>query len=95
MSGKPLTLEAVKEQFCTEDKQAALQRTMDRLESEWDTQKTAELVLKIGKRMEEEIKAAGVSFGRVDRILWVVKEAFILGCLDMEEKMMIAADMVY
>ena len=28
-------------------------------------------------------------------MLWIVKEAFILGCLDMEAKMMIAADMAY
>lgn len=61
MSGRTLTLEAVKEQFCIEDKRAALEQTKEQLESTWDIQKAAKLVIKIGNRMEEEMKAAGVS----------------------------------
>lgn len=95
MSGKPLTLDAVKEQFCIADKMAALGEIKEQLENTWDIEKAADLLIKIGERMEKEVKAAGVTWDRLERMLWVVKEAFILGHLDMATNMMMANEMGY
>lgn len=95
MSMEPLTLEAVKEQFCTTDKEEAIKQIRERLESVWDIDKTVELTAKIGEQMEDGMEAAGVTWTRWERIMWTIKEAFILGCLDMAAKMMTANDMGY
>lgn len=95
MSKVALTLEAVKEQFCTADKREALKQMADRLESVWDIDKAAELTVKIGEKMEKEIEAIGQTWTPGERIMWTIKEAFILGCLDMAVKMMIVNDMGY
>lgn len=93
--GKPLTLEAVREQFCIAEKREALEKIADRLESVWDIDKAAELTLRIARDMEAKIKEAGANWGPADRITWAVKEAFILGSLDMAETMMTVNDMGY
>ena len=85
----------MKEQFCVADKRVVLERISEQLESVWDIDKAAELVLHIGRKMEAGIKDAGCSWGSAERIMWAVKEAFILGCLDMAEKMMHVNDMGY
>lgn len=54
-----------------------------------------ELVLRIARDMDEKIKEAGASWGTMDRITWAVKEAFILGSLNMAETMMAVNDMGY
>lgn len=94
-SGKPLTLEAVREQFCIADKPEALKKMSEQLESVWDIDRAAELTHKITERMDMELKTEGASWTPMERILWTVKEAFILGCLDMAEKMMSVNDMGY
>lgn len=53
MSKVALTLEAVKEQFCTADKREALEQMADQLESVWDIDKAAELTVKIGDKHEQ------------------------------------------
>lgn len=95
MSKVALTLEAVKEQFCTADKREALKQMADRLESVWDIDKAAELTVKIGEKMEKEVEAGGQTWTPGERMMWTIKEAFILGCLDMAVKMMIVNDMGY
>lgn len=90
-----VSLDAVKEQFCVADKRVVLERISEQLESVWDIDKAAELTLHIGKEMEAEIKDAEASWEPAERIMWTVKEAFILGCLDMAEKMMYVNDMGY
>lgn len=53
MNRAPLTLEAVKEQFCTEDKWAALEKIRERLDGVLDINRVAELTFEIGKDMDE------------------------------------------
>lgn len=95
MEKKALTLEAVKEQFCTEDKRATLEKIRDRLDDVWDIDKAGELLCTIGKDMEAQIEEQRLTWTPGERILWTVREAFILGCLDMAAKMMIVNDMGY
>lgn len=95
MSKVALTLEAVKEQFCTGDKMEALKKIRERLDDVWDIEQAAELTAKIGERTEKETEAAGVTWTPGDRLLWLAKEAFILGSLDMAVTMMLANDMGY
>ena len=95
MSKASVTLEAVKEQFCIADKREALNQMADRLESVWDIDKAAELTVKIGEKMEKEVEAGGLTWAPGERIMWTIKEAFVLGCLDMAVKMMIVNDMGY
>lgn len=95
MNKAALTLEAVKEQFCTADKWEALKQMADRLESVWDIDKAVELTAEIGEKMEKELEAGGLTWAPGERIMWAIKEAFILGCLDMAVKMMIVNDMSY
>lgn len=90
-----VTLDAVKEQFCITDKAEALDKIASRLEDVWDFDKAAELVLHIARDMEEKVKEAGASWGTADRIVWAVKEAFILGNLSMAETLMAVNDMGY
>lgn len=92
---KSITLEAVKEQFCVSDKEEAMKMIRERLESVWDYERAAELTAKIGKQAEEAATAEGVTMPAVDRLIWAIKEAFILGSLDMAETMMSANDMGY
>lgn len=95
MSASALTLEAVKEQFCTVDKKEALIKIREGLDDEWDIEQAAELTVEIGKKMEADTAANGLTWAPAERLLWTVKEAFILGCLDMAAKMMIVNDMGY
>lgn len=95
MSEVVLTLEAVKEQFCTADKREALKQMADQLESVWDIDKAAELTVKIGEKMEKELEAGGLTWAPWERIMWTIREAFILGCLDMAVKMVIVNDIGY
>lgn len=90
-----LTLEAVKEQFCTADKMEALKKIRERLDDVLDIEQAAELTVKIGGQMEKELGAGGLTWTPWERIMWTVKEAFVMGCLDMAEKLMVAADMSY
>lgn len=92
---KTVTLEAVKEQFCTQDKREALEKIRDRLDDIWDIEKAAQMTAEIGERMEEQIKQAGKTWTPAERILWTVREAFILGFLDMATNMMVVNDMGY
>lgn len=90
-----LSLEAVKEQFCVEDKKAALEAIREQLDDVWSIDDAADLTISIGERMEKLLEADGVTFTPFERMMWTVKEAFILGFLDMAEKMMTVADMGY
>lgn len=90
---KNITLKAVKEQFCTSDKQEALKMIREKLESVWNYECAAELTANIGKQTKETEAAEGVTMPAADRLIWAVKEAFILGSLDMAETMMRANDM--
>ena len=95
MPGKTLTLKDVREQFCVVDKPEALKKMSEQLESIWDIDRAAELTHKIAERMDKDLKTEGASWTSMERILWTVKEAFILGCLDMADKMMSVNDMGY
>lgn len=95
MAEKVLTLEAVKEHFCTADKRESLEAIRKRLDDALDIEWAAQLTIDIGEDMEKQIKENGLDWTPVDRILWTAREAFILGCLDMASKFMIAADMGY
>lgn len=90
-----LTLEAVKEQFCIEDKQEALKLLKEQLENALDIEWAAELTVEIGKQMEKETQKEGVAFTPGERLMWAVKEGFIAGCLDTALKMMTVNDMGY
>lgn len=92
---KAVFLEAVKEQFCTTDKREALELMREQLTDVWNLEKSAELTAKIGEAMNEAETADGVTMTQGQRLIWAVKEAFILGCLDMAEKMMTVNDMGY
>lgn len=92
---KSITLEAVKEQFCTVDKQEALKMIREQLESVWNYEYAAELTANIGKQTNEAEATEGMTMSAVDRLIWAVKEAFILGSLDMAMTMMSANDMGY
>lgn len=95
MRKKHLTLEAVKEQFCTEDKQAVLDDIREQLNDFWDMDNTMELMSTIGEEMEKQIEAEGLTWVPLERILWIVKEAFICGSMDMASKMLDVNDMGY
>lgn len=90
-----VTLEAVKEQFVIEDKAEAMSKMKALLESTWDMEKTAELTVRIQKKAEDEGKAEWDGWNTIEKVLWVVKEAFILGGMDMAEKLMAVNDMGY
>jgi len=89
------TLEAVKEKFCTMDKLATLKQIREQLDDVWDIDEAAKLTAQIGEQMEKGIEAAGSTWTPEERILWAVKEAFIIGSLDMAMKMMTVNDMGY
>lgn len=93
MSEKALTLEAVKEQFCVADKREALERMRQSLDDVWDIDKAAELLASIGEDMDKQLKEKGLTWARGERLMWAVREAFILGSLDMAAKFMMTADM--
>lgn len=95
MSASALTLEAVKEQFCTVDKKEALIKIREGLDDEWGIEQAAELTAEIGKKMEADTAANGLTWTPAERLLWTVKEAFILGSLDMAATMMLVNDMGY
>ena len=95
MSEKTLTPEAVKNEFCAADKKEVLTKIRERLDDVWDIGKAADLLCTIGKEMDAHIKEEGLTWTPGDRILWAVKEAFILGSLDMAAKLMIVNDMGY
>lgn len=95
MKEKTLTLEAVKEQFCIADKRESLEKIRQHLEDAWDIEEAAKLMVCIGEDMEKQIKENGLTWTPVERILWAVREAFILGSLDTAEKFMAVADMGY
>ena len=90
-----LTLGDVKEAFCVAEKEEALKSFRRQLDDVWDIDKAEELLCAIGEKMDAQIKAEGLTWTTWDRLLWVVKEAFVLGSLDMAERMMIVNDMSY
>lgn len=92
---KAVTLEAVKEQFCIQDKQEALCRLREQLDETMDPEEAAKLTLEIGEEMDKLFSAEGKTLDAADRIVWAVKEAYIWGCLSMAEKFMAVADMGY
>lgn len=93
MNEKALTLEAVKEQFCVTDKKEALEKMRQVLDDAWDINEAAELTARIGEDMEKQLKEKGLTWTPGERFVWAVREAFILGSLDMAAKFMITADM--
>lgn len=95
MSKAALTLEAVKEQFCTADKMECLKKMRQHLDDAWSIDEAAKLTVCICEDMEKQIKENGLTWAPGERILWAVREAFILGSLDTAEKFMVAADMSY
>lgn len=92
---KAVFLEAVKEQFCAEDKIATLEAIRERLDELMDIDEAAEMLQYIAEDMDKQIKAHGLDWSPMEKMLWVVKEAFIFGALDMAEKMMLVADIGY
>lgn len=90
-----ITLEALKEQFCVKDREEALVKIRECLDEELDIEWAADLIISIGAKMEEALKAEATDFTPFERMTWIVKEAFILGCLDMAAKMMAVNDMGY
>lgn len=92
---KAVSLGAVKEQFCAEDKTATLEAIRERLDELMDIDAAAEMLQDIGEDMEKQIKVNGLDWSPIEKMLWAVKEAFIFGALDMAEKMMLVADMGY
>lgn len=92
---KDVSLEAVKAQFCTEDKSATLETIRERLDEVMNIELAAEMLQDIGEDMDKQIKANGLDLSPIEKMLWAVKEAFIFGALDMAEKMMLVADMGY
>ena len=93
MSEKTLTLEAVRAQFCAADKREVLEKIRETLDEACDIDWAADFTISIGEQMGKALEAEGVTFTPLERLMWAVKEAFILGSLDMATKMMIAADM--
>lgn len=90
-----LTLGDVKEAFCVAEKEEALKSFRRQLDDVWDIDKAEELLCAIGEKMNAQIEEEGLTWTTWDRILWAVKEAFILGSLDMAEKLMFFNDMCY
>lgn len=92
---KAVSLESVKEQFCTEDKTATLEAIRARIDDLMDIDTAAEMLQTIGEDMDKQIKAQGLDWSPFEKMLWAVKEAFIYGALDIAEKFMLASDMCY
>jgi len=90
---KVLTLEAVKEQFCVADKRETLEKMRQGLDDAWNINKAAKLLASIGEDMEKQLKEEGLTWTPGERFVWAVREAFILGSLDMAAKFMVTADM--
>lgn len=90
-----LTLEAVKKQFCTDTPLDDLKEIRKRLDETMTMDETAELMCVIGKDMEEQLSKEGETWAPIDRILWTVKEAYILGSLNMADIMMSANAAAY
>lgn len=82
MSGQSLTLEAVKEQFCITDKRDAMEKIRERLDDAWSMEQTAKLTAQIGEQMDKMCKDEGITFSPVQRIMWAVLEAYILGSME-------------
>lgn len=92
---KAVSLEAVKEQFCIQDKREALCKLRERLDEIMDPEEAAKLALEIGEEMDKAFSAEGITLDTANRIVWAVKEAYIWGCLSTAEKFMTAAEMGY
>lgn len=94
MDNKALTTEAIRELLCTNDKQKTLDKISESLEEAWDMEAAERLVVDIGEDMNKQLKANGLTWTPAERFLWAVKEAFILGSLDMIQKIMVTIDMM-
>ena len=92
---KKLTLEAVKEQFCVDDRTEALTEIRKRLDETMTIDEATELMCAIGNDMEEQISKIGETWAPIGRILWAVKEAYILGSLNMAEQILAANEAAY
>lgn len=92
---KELTMETVKKQFCTDDMLNTLKEIRKQLDETMTMDETAELMCAIGADMEEQLSKEGETFAPIDRILWTVKEAFILGSLNMAKTMLDANAAAY
>lgn len=92
---KTVTLEAVREQFCVQNKQEALCKLREQFDKILDPEEAAKLTLEIGEEMDKTFPAEGITLDTADRIVWAVKEAYIWGCLSTAEKFMTAAEMGY
>lgn len=94
MSSKELAAEAMREMFCAKDKAKTLGKIRESLEEALDMEAAEQLVVDIGEDMDKQLKENGLTWTPGERILWAVREAFILGSLDMAQKTMVAIDMM-
>lgn len=96
---KTATAAQVKEQFIMEiGMDAALERTRDALEKEWDIEQGTRLFLDILKQLSEQAAEEGVSLDSwtpLDKMAWAVKEAYIIGFLSGFEVTMKQNEMGY
>ena len=92
---RTVTLEAVKEQFCVQDKREALCKLRERLDEIMNPEEAEKLALEIGGEMDKAFSAEGITLDVADRIVWGVKEAYIWGCLSTAEKFMTTAEIGY
>lgn len=92
---RTVTLEAVREQFCVQDKREALCKLRERFDEIMNPEEAAKLALEIGEEMDKAFSAEGITMDTADRIIWGIKEAYICGCLSTAEKFMTAAEMGY
>lgn len=92
---KKVTLDAVRKQFCANDPLDALKEIRKRLDETMTMDETAELMCAIGTDMEEQLSKEGESFSPIERILWTVKEAYILGSLRTAEIILAANAAAY
>lgn len=79
------TAAQIEEHFIiTGDMTEAKQGIRDVQDKEWDQEKAADLIEAIFQQLEEQAASEGKSletWGVLDRITWVVKEAYIIGFL--------------
>lgn len=92
---RTVTLEAVREQFCIQDKREAICKIREQLDKTLTPEEAAQLTLEIGKEAEKLFSAEWKTLDTADRIIWAVKEAYIWGCLSTAEKFMTVAEMGY
>ena len=81
---KIVTKKQVMEQFCADDLTTLLQHVREAEDSTWTPNDACEMILDIMDSLKQRCKETGENidaWSPMDRIAWIVKEAFIAGML--------------